>query len=104
MTNGEPMRSDWLAFGSRTTTGNEMKVVFGGQVMAHAKMKFDESASPIAVDYLNLGGAGKGKISLGILDWVGDEARFSIAAPGQPRPSSFEAMAKGITLSRWRKK
>jgi uncharacterized protein (TIGR03067 family) len=104
VTNGEPMRSDWLSFGSRTTTGNEMKVVFGGQVMAHAKMKIDESATPIAVDYLNLSGAAKGKLSLGIMDWIGDEARFLIAAPGLPRPTDFAANGKGLTLSRWRRK
>ncbi len=104
VTNGEPMRADWLSFGYRQTTGNEMKVVFGGQVMAHAKMRFDESASPVAVDYLNLNGSAKGKVTLGIMDWVGDEVRFAIAGPGLPRPSSFAAPGKGITLSRWRKK
>ena len=104
VTNGEPMRADWLAFGHRATDGNEMKVVFGGQVMAHAKMRFDETVFPIAVDYLNLSGAAKGKITLGIMDWVGDEVRFAIAGPGVPRPVSFDARGKGVTLSRWRKK
>src|ERR1051325_9824303 len=104
VTAGEPMRSDWLAFGSRTTTGNEMKVVFGGQVMAHARMKFDERASPIAVDYLNLSGGAKGRVSLGIFEWIGDDARFLIAGPGQPRPKGFDASGKGLTLSRWKRK
>jgi uncharacterized protein (TIGR03067 family) len=104
VTNGEPMRADWLAFGRRTTDGNEMKVVFGGQVMSHAKMRFDETVLPVAVDYLNLSGAAKGKITLGIMDWVGDEVRFAIAGPGVPRPVSFDAAGKGITLSRWIKK
>jgi uncharacterized protein (TIGR03067 family) len=104
VTNGEPMRADWLAFGHRTTDGNEMKVVFGGQVMAHARMRFDETALPVAVDYLNLSGAAKGKITLGIMDWVGDEVRFAIAGPGRPRPVTFDAPGKGITLSRWIKK
>jgi len=104
VTNGEPMKAEWLSFGYRTTTGNEMKVVFGGQVMAHAKMKINESASPIAVDYLNLSGSAKGKISLGLMDWIGDDVRFLIAAPGAPRPKDFAASGKGLTLSRWRKK
>jgi hypothetical protein len=72
--------------------------------MVHAKMKIDDTASPIAVDYLNLAGAAKGKISLGIMDWVGDEVRFLIAAPGAPRPRDFAEKSKGLTLSRWRKK
>jgi len=81
-----------------------LKVVFGGQVMAHAKMRIDERASPMTVDYLNLSGAPKGKVSLGIIDWVGDEARFLIAAPGLPRPANFEASGKGLTLSRWKRR
>jgi uncharacterized protein (TIGR03067 family) len=104
VTNGEAMREDWLPFGYRTTDGNEMKVVFGGQVMAHAKMRFDDTVSPIAVDYLNLSGAAKGKITLGIMELVGDEVRFAIAGPGESRPVSFDAPGKRLTLSRWRKK
>ena len=104
VTNGEPMRADWLTFGHRATEGNEMKVVFGGQVMAHAKMRFDETVLPIAVDYLNLSGAAKGTITLGIMDWVGEEVRFAVAGPGVPRPVSLDAPGKGITVSRWRKK
>jgi uncharacterized protein (TIGR03067 family) len=101
---GMTMPDEWLGFGSRTTTGNETKVTFGGQVMAHAKMRIDESTSPMAVDYLNLSGAQKGKISLGILDWVGDEARFLIAGPGLPRPADFGAEGKGLTLSVWKRR
>ena len=101
---GEEMRADWLPYGSRTMTGNEMKVVFGGQVMAHAKMRIDERATPMAIDYFNLSGSAKGKISLGIMDWVGDDARFLIAVPGRPRPTSFDAPGKGLTLTRWRRR
>jgi uncharacterized protein (TIGR03067 family) len=102
---GIKMPAEWLSFGSRTATGNEVKVVFGGQVMVHAKMKIDERVSPMAVDYLNLGGAAKGSVSLGIMDWAGDDARFLINAPGQPRPSSFPAApGKGQTFSRWRRR
>jgi uncharacterized protein (TIGR03067 family) len=102
---GEPMAREWLAFGARTTTGNEVTVVFGGQTMLHVKMRLDETAVPIAVDYLNLAGAAKGRISLGVMDWVGDEARFLIASPGHPRPTSFTCeRGSGRTLSRWRKK
>ena len=104
-TDGEEMPAQWLAFGSRTSAGNEVKVRFGGQVMVHAKVRLDERAAPIAVDYLNLGGAGKGRVSLGILEWIGDEVRFLMASPGQPRPSDFSAApGKGRTLSRWRKR
>jgi uncharacterized protein (TIGR03067 family) len=99
---GTQMPDEWLAFGSRVTTGNETTVVFGGQVMVHAKMRFDNT-TPMAVDYLNLSGATKGKVSLGLFEWTGDEARFAIAVPGLPRPTDF-ASAKGRTVSRWRRK
>lgn len=100
---GTGMPAEWLAFGSRVTTGNETKVVFGGQVMVHAKMRFDDRTTPISVDYLNLAGAANGQVSLGLLEWMGDDARFVIAAPGLPRPGDF-APGKGRTVSRWRRR
>lgn len=105
VTDGSKMRDDWLSFGFRKTEGNETKVVFGGQTMLHAKMRIDESAKPIAVDYLNLAGAGKGRVSFGILKWDGDEVTFHIATAGKPRPSDFVSVqGSGTTLSRWRKR
>ena len=100
---GTPMAAEWLSFGSRTASGNEMKVVFGGQTMVHAKVRVDERATPLAIDYLHLSGRHAGRVSLGIMEWIGDEARFLIAAPGQPRPATFDDAVKG-TLSRWRRK
>jgi hypothetical protein len=54
------------------------------------------------VDYLHLSGSSKGAVSLGIMEWVGDEVRFLMAAPGRPRPSGFDDAAG--TLSGWRRK
>jgi uncharacterized protein (TIGR03067 family) len=73
---GKPMPDEWLSFGSRTAVGNEVKVVFGGQVMVHAKVRIDETAAPMAVDYLCLKGRQSGTVSRGIMEWVGDEVRF----------------------------
>jgi uncharacterized protein (TIGR03067 family) len=102
---GQDFPADWLAFGSRTATNGEMKVIFNGQVMAHAKVKLDEGTRPIAVDYLNMSGSSRGKISLGILEWKGNNPRFLIAAPGQQRPKDFAVKpAKGLTLSEWKRK
>jgi uncharacterized protein (TIGR03067 family) len=102
--NGEAMRSDWLAFGQRIGTGTETKVVFGGQTMVHAKVRVDEGSRPMSIDYLYLAGRGKGQVSLGLLDWDGDEARFVMATPGEPRPADFTcATGSQRTLSRWRR-
>jgi uncharacterized protein (TIGR03067 family) len=104
VTNGEEMRADWLPFGTRIGSGDEATVVFGGQVMLHVRMRLDDTVRPVAVDYLHLRGADEGKVSHGILEWLGEEVRFLIAAPGQPRPSSFSSPGVGQTLSHWRRR
>ena len=104
VTSGTPMQAAWLSFGSRTHSGIETKVVFGGQTQLHAKIRFNESSSPMEVDYYNLAGK-KGSVSLGLFRWDGDEAVFCIASPGAPRPSDFNCAAgSGRTLSRWKRK
>jgi uncharacterized protein (TIGR03067 family) len=104
VTNGEEMPAEWLPFGSRTGIGSEAKVVFGGQIMLHVKMRIDEDVLPIAVDYLHLRGPDKGKVSRGIMEWVGEEVRFLIATASQPRPTSFSAPGAGQTLSHWKRR
>jgi hypothetical protein len=63
---GAPVQASHLPFGSRIHSGVETKVVSGGQTMVHAKIRFNEAAAPIEVDYLNLTGTDKGTISLGL--------------------------------------
>ena len=101
---GTAMPGQWLAFGSRTSVGNEVTVVFGGQVMVHAKIRIDERETPAAVDYLNLDGPQAGTVSRGIMGWVGDEVRFLMAGPGQPRPTDFSVPLVTGTLSQWRRR
>ena len=48
----------------------------------------------MAVDYLNLAGAQKGQVSLGIMDWVGDDVRFLMAAPGAAAPGELFRCAR----------
>lgn len=104
VTGGVPMQQEWLAYGSRVGIRNEAKVVFGGQVMLHVKMRIDESVVPAAVDYLHLHGADTGKMSKGIMQWNGDDVCFLIAAPGRDRPTDFSASdGPGLTLSQWKR-
>jgi len=104
VTEGSPMQQEWLAYGRRTQTGNETKVVFGGQVMVHALMRLDESTSPVAIDYLNVG-RGSRTMSLGIMEFDDDGWRVCMASPGEPRPVDFScAKGSGRTLSRWARK
>lgn len=102
---GAPLQASYLPFGSRTQSGVESKVVFGGQTMLHAKVRFNESATPIEVDYFNLTGNAKGSMSLGLFRWDGDESVFCIAAPGAPRPADFTCeKGSGRIFSRWKRK
>jgi len=99
---GKEMPAQWLQHGSRTGTGDEVKVVFGGQVMLHAKMRIDHTTKPIAIDYTLVHGPSSGMVSLGLMEWVGEEVRFLMAAPGQERPADFSSVSgAGLTFSQW---
>jgi uncharacterized protein (TIGR03067 family) len=93
------------ATGRRVAKDNEIKIYFGGQLIIHALVRIDEQASPLHVDYFNVGGGAKGAVQYGIMQWDGDIACFCMAAPGQPRPDEFASPAgSGRTLSHWRPK
>src|SRR5579885_1701850 len=92
-----------LATGSRLATKNEIKISFAGQTIIHALVRLDDTQRPIAIDYCNLDGMAKGTIQHGIMQWEGEVACFCMAAPGQPRPTEFDApKGSGRTLSRWK--
>jgi uncharacterized protein (TIGR03067 family) len=97
---GRVMPDQWLAFGSRTMIGHELKVVFGGQVMVHAKVRIHEQTTPIAIDYLSVKDH---TVSQGLMEWIGDEVRIIMGTPGASRPATFDASAGG-TLSQWRRR
>ena len=103
ITSGSPLGPDMLSYVSRAQSGNETKVVAGGQTMLHALFRLDESASPIAIDYLNIG-RGTRTVSFGVLDWVGDDMRICMAKAGDARPADFTCAPKsGRTLSQWKR-
>lgn len=83
------MPERWLGHGARTMTGNEVVVVFGGQTMVHAKVRIDDTRAPIAIDYLDLRAKQRGVVTLGIMEWIGDDVRFLMAPVGAPRPTEF---------------
>lgn len=99
---GQALPAMMLSVGKREGVRNEVKVTFAGQMIVHALMHLDESATPVAVTYRNIGGAAKGKDQLGIMEWRGQEAWFCMAAPGMPRPADFEP-GPSRTLSVWKK-
>lgn len=99
--NGQALPPQFISHGSRTMTGNEVKVIFFGELMVHAKIRLDETADPVKVDYFNLG---QQNVSYGILSREGDEVTSNISAPGEARPVDFTSNeGSNRTLSRWRK-
>jgi len=111
VTSGVPLQDSYLPFGKRTHVGRETKVIFGGQTMLHAKVRFkekprfNEAATPMEVDYLNLTGKSKGTLSLGLFRWDDEDAVFCIGAAGGSRPADFSCgKGSGRTLSRWKRK
>ena len=102
---GQELPQMMLRTGLRWAAMNEVKIIFGGQTMIHALVRLDEQLDPIHVDYYNLGGASKGSVQHGIMKWIGEEACFCMAAPGQPRPTDFTCPSgSGRTFSQWRLK
>jgi uncharacterized protein (TIGR03067 family) len=102
---GKELPAMMLTTGLRTTTQNQLKISFGGQLMIDALVRIDESTDPIAVDYYNLHGTTKGTVQQGIMRWIDDDVCLNMAAPGQPRPTDFDCPAgSGRTLSQWRPK
>ncbi len=102
--NGEALPKTMLAFVKRVGKCNETRVSAGGQVMVDARMRIDAAQLPVAVDYLHSSGTLKGKVQQGILEWIGDEVRFCMAAVGDERPTEFSSKpGSGRILSRWRR-
>jgi uncharacterized protein (TIGR03067 family) len=102
---GQEVPATMLTTGHRSATKNEVKITFGGQMIIHALVRIDENTEPIHVDYYSVCGSIKGMSQLGIMKWIGKDACFNTALPGQPRPEDFTAPAgSGRVLSQWRKK
>jgi uncharacterized protein (TIGR03067 family) len=105
VTSGTPLQAAYLPYGLRVNSGVETKVIFGGQTQLHAKVRFNETANPIEVDYLHLAGKSKGTMQFGLFRWDGDDAVYCMAEPGGPRPADFGCdKGSGRILSRWKRK
>ena len=102
---GMALPKAFLAAGERIAEGDEGRVVFGGRVMVHARVRYDATPSPAHVDYLYLSGEHEGTLALGIAELDGDSLRVNRASPGAPRPDDWASAAGGgRTVSRWRRR
>jgi uncharacterized protein (TIGR03067 family) len=89
--NGAAIDQSMVKWCQRITRGNITKVVAGPQVFVHASFTLDKSATPHAIDYVNLAGASKGKSQAGIFELTDGALRVCMAAPGKPRPADFSS-------------
>jgi len=100
---GQELPAHMCATGRRTTNNNEIKIMFGGQVIIQALVRVNESSEPVQIDYLHLAGTTKGQVQQGILEWRGKSVCFCMAAPGAARPAEFTSPpGTGRTLSQWK--
>jgi len=93
VSNGVPMEESTVQWVRRKTIGDETTIYAGPQVMAKMKFTVDSAKSPKTIDYVNTGGANKGKHQEGIYDLEGKILRICVAAPGAQRPKEFESKA-----------
>lgn len=101
---GKDMPAMILKTARRVARDNTLKVTVGGQVVVDALVRIDERTTPMNVDYLCAGGAGKGAVQLGIMAWRGDEILVAMGRPGGERPGDFECPAgSGRTVSQWKR-
>lgn len=101
---GKALPAGWLAGGRRVASGDEVQVIFGGQTMVHARVRYDDGSSPAHVDYLYLAGEAAGAVAHGICELRGKELRVNMAPPGAPRPADWESTpGSGRSFSRWRR-
>jgi uncharacterized protein (TIGR03067 family) len=93
VSNGVPMDESTVQWVRRKTTGDETTIFAGPQTMMKMKFTADSSRSPKTIDYINTGGANKGKNQEGIYDLDGKILKVCMAAPGAKRPKEFESKA-----------
>jgi len=100
---GQPLDRSMVKYGKRVTRGNQTTVRFGPQVFLEATFTLDPAKSPREIDYVHTRGTHAGKTQLGIYECGGQTLRLCSSAPGQPRPSDFEARkGDGRTVAVWK--
>jgi uncharacterized protein (TIGR03067 family) len=91
VSNGVPMEESAVQWVKRKTIGDETTIYAGPQIMMKVKFTADSSRSPKTIDYVNTGGASKGKNQEGIYDLDGKILKVCMAPPGAQRPKEFES-------------
>lgn len=101
---GQLLPGMMLKTARRMARANEVTIRVGGMTIIHARVRLDESSSPIGIDYLHLSGASQGAVQHGIMEWRGETVRFCMGGVGKARPTTFTSEpGSGTTLSAWKR-
>jgi uncharacterized protein (TIGR03067 family) len=99
---GTPMKQSDVQWVRRITTGDETTIQAGSQTLMKMTFTNDASTSPPTMDYAHTAGAHKGKRQQAIYRFDGNRLTVCAAAPGSPRPKTFESRrGDGRSLTVW---
>ncbi len=100
---GHPMQAGMVKTGRRVTRGNQLTVLFGGQVFIKARVSLDDTKSPKHIDYVVGSGDVSTKAQQGIYELKGNTLTICMAPAGQPRPAEFSSSkGDGRSLTIWK--
>jgi uncharacterized protein (TIGR03067 family) len=95
---GKPAPPEAIGQGRLVLDGNKFTFTFAGET-TRGTYQVDPTKKPKALDILPMDGPDKGKTVLGIYELEGAMHKTCLAAPGQPRPTSFTSKpGSGNTL------
>lgn len=99
---GTPMKESDVQWVKRLTSGDEVIIQAGPQTLMKMTFTRDASQSPQTMDYVHISGSYKGKKQQAIYKLEGSRFTICAAAPGSPRPKTFESQhGDGYSLTVW---
>jgi uncharacterized protein (TIGR03067 family) len=102
---GQDLPAEFVGAAVRIGAGDEVTILFGGQIFARSKVKIDRSVKPAAVEYHNLEGSYAGKTQYGICELAGDTIRICLAPPGSASAKDFTSTPENDhTLLVWQRR
>jgi uncharacterized protein (TIGR03067 family) len=97
---GRPLTSSQLANSYRTTVGDQLTVVLGGELLLKATVRMKPSSRPKQMDYQVTGGSNAGGRFAGLYQIHGDTVLLCFAMVNEPRPKAL-ATGPEQTLFTW---
>lgn len=101
---GKALTEKQLKGGKLVIKGDHYTVTIPDKEKMTGTQKIDSTKTPKTIDITDDSGPNKGKTSLGIYEFKGEEFHCVFSAPGKARPSKFSTAAdSGQWLHVWKK-